>query len=540
MDKLKKIIDELFEEKISLLSWIFIFLGAIFLRCFIEQFLAFSKPLFPQEYLMEYIHTLLFFSLSIVMIWLFLSLILGIKPEKLSKVLIFSSLFIIFPPLIDMVKTGGEAYWSFYLFSAPRDLFLQYITFFGHLPSAIVYFGTKIVFIVVIFLLLGLIFFKTRSLIKSIATVIGVYSILFLMGAFPSFFFYFYNFIFGTTKFFEIKSFEIFKFFSPMDNVLGINFQSIKYAVAFRLNFIYFILLLILLVILFYAIDAKKFIAVIKNFRYPQVVYHSGLFFIGVTIGVINYPENFKLNLFSILAVAVILVSVWLAWKTSVIINDLNDDKIDAISNPDRPLPQGIFNRKEYTQLGLICFLLSILGGLSLGFPFAFLIIAYQIIAWAYSVNPFRLKRFPLVATLVSSLASLMVLFLGFILISKGQTIHTLSSRIVFLMIISGTLSLPIKDFKDIAGDKKDNIFTIPVIFGEKKSRVIVASGLFISFILSVFFLNELSLFWWAMLFGSFAFLMVVSNKIKPRNIFWPTLGVIFVYGLVMIKVLFF
>jgi 4-hydroxybenzoate polyprenyltransferase len=133
-----------------------------------------------------------------------------------------------------------------------------------------------------------------------------------------------------------------------------------------------------------------------------------------------------------------------------------------------------------------------------------------------------------------------MILFLGFILLADGQTIYALSPRIIFLMIIAGTLSLPIKDFKDITGDKRDNVWTIPVVFGEKNARTIVASGIFISFILSVFLLNERGLFWWAMLFGSVAFLVVVSKKIKPRQIFWPVLGVISGYGLVMVWVLFF
>ena len=360
------------------------------------------------------------------------------------------------------------------------------------------------------------------------------------MGGFPSFFYYGYNLIFQKKSFFEIKSFEIFEFFGSPNKILGVDFQNFKYSVAYRLDFIYFILLIALLGLLFWRIDRQKFIAVWKNARFPQLVYHSGLFFIGIAIGALNYPHNLRLDLFSISAVFVLLICVWLAWLASVVVNDLNDFAIDSVSNPERPLQKRIFMREEYTNLAWFFSLLSIIGTLSVGFPFMVLIIVYQIIAWAYSAPPFRLKKFPIVGTFVSSMALLMILFLGYILMSDNQTIYSLSLRIIFLMLISGTICLPIKDFKDIAGDARDDVWTLPVIFGEKKARLMVAIGLFSSFILSVFLLNELRLFWWAIIFGTIAFLVVVSEKIKPRQIFWPVLGIIFIYGLVMVKALFF
>jgi len=167
------------------------------------------------------------------------------------------------------------------------------------------------------------------------------------------------------------------------------------------------------------------------------------------------------------------------------------------------------------------------------------LLLVYQIIAWFYSAPPFRLKKFPVIATFVSSLASLMVLFLGYILMSSDQTIYTLSWRIILLLIICYTISIPIKDFKDIEGDKKYGIWTIPVIFGEKNARIIVAICHFCSYILSVFFLNELRLFFWAIVFGAINYAIVISKKINPRRVFWWVLGTVSVYLLIMVKIVF-
>ncbi|MDO9231242.1 MAG: UbiA family prenyltransferase [bacterium] len=545
MNRLKKIencLVSLFEKRASLLSWTMAFLGIIFIRGFIEQFIAFSKPLSPYESVLEYVHNFYFFSLAILLIWLFLSVILKINPKKLSGVLIFASIFALFPPIIDMIRTGGEVYWSFYLFSAPRDLFWQYITIFGHLPSAIVYFGTKIVFVLVILLTTAVVWIKSRNIVRTIFSSIAVYSILFFLGAFPSLFFYAFSFVTRQNEIMQIQPYQIAQFFGGISQTMGIDFSALHYALAlaYRIDFIYFFLLIFSLSILFWLIDRQKFVAVWKNARFPQLLYHSGLFFIGIAIGSLNYRNNLHLDFFSILSVGVLLVSIWLAWLASVVVNDLNDFAIDSVSNPERPLQKRIFMREEYAHLGWAFFTLSIIGTLSIGFSFTALIIVYQIIAWVYSAEPFRLKKFPIVGTFISSLALLVILFLGYILMSDGQTIHALSSRIIFLMLISGTICLPIKDFKDIAGDKYDNIWTLPVIFGEKKARLMVAVGLFVSFMLSVFLLNELGLFYWAIIFGTLAFLIVVSEKIKPRQIFWPVLGILFIYGLVMIKILFF
>jgi 4-hydroxybenzoate polyprenyltransferase len=136
-------------------------------------------------------------------------------------------------------------------------------------------------------------------------------------------------------------------------------------------------------------------------------------------------------------------------------------------------------------------------------------------------------------------MASLMILFVGFEVFSGDENIRGLSWRIIILLLASFTFSLPIKDFKDMEGDKKDGVWTIPVIFGEEKGRIIVGAGIFISFMLSVFLLNELKLFWWALIFGIFSFWVINNKKIKPQSFFWWFLGIVFVYGLILVKVVF-
>ena len=129
---------------------------------------------------------------------------------------------------------------------------------------------------------------------------------------------------------------------------------------------------------------------------------------------------------------------------------------------------------------------------------------------------------------------------IGFILISPQQDLAGFSWRIFFLLLITYTLCLPIKDLKDIKGDKKYGVKTIPVLLGEEKSRLFIGVSFFVSYVLSVFFLNEWNLFWWSLIFGSFSFWTINNKKIAPRRLMWWNLGLVFVYGLILVKIVFF
>lgn len=538
LEKLEEILEQAMENPIHPVVWALGFFGIIAVRMFIEFFVA-SSAMPVNEILAEYLHNFFFFLLSFLLIWLVLSLILKENPARLSRLILWASWLIILPPLIDIIRTGGEVYWSFYALNSLSGLWGQFWTIFGRLPSGIVYFGTRITFILAIIFSGVLVLIRSKNWIKSGLAALSTYIILFFMGTFPSFFTFGYYFFEKSKKVSAVNEMDIIQLFGVPAKLFGTEFNNLKYSLAYNLDLIYYLLLLALLVALFFMADKKKVQAVVKNARFPQLIYHAGLLFAGLGMGFLVYPQNFNLNLFSVLATMILTAGVWLAWIASVIVNDIYDFKIDEISNPDRPLQKKIFNVREYGELGVIVFLLSILGGLVIGLKFTALLFIYQFIAWVYSATPFRLKKFPVLATLISAAASLVVFFIGFTLMSGDQNIQGLSFRIILLLIAALTLSLPIKDFKDIEGDKKYDIWTIPVLLGEEKGRMIVSASVFLSFMLSVFLLNESRLFWWAVFFGGISYLIISSQKINPRNLFWWVLCSVGAYGLILVKIVF-
>jgi 4-hydroxybenzoate polyprenyltransferase len=335
----------------------------------------------------------------------------------------------------------------------------------------------------------------------------------------------------------EVNSVDIVQFFGSTRPLFGAGSDNFRYSFTSNLNMAYFLLLALFMGGIFFWTQKQKSRSFMKNVRMPQLAYHAGLFGAGMGLGAYIYPENISVNPFSVLAAAVLLVSIWLAWEASVVVNDIYDFEVDKISNGGRPLQKKVFSLAEYADLGIILFCLSLLGGIVVGLKFAILIFVYQTVAWFYSAPPFRLKRFPVIATFFSAIASIVVVFIGFSLFSGQDNIKLFPWRMILLLLFGLTLSLPIKDFKDIDGDKACGILTVPVLFGMETGRIVVGSGIFISFMLSVFFLNESGLFWWAMLAGAASFWLVMNKK--PRQLFWWVMAVTAVYALILVKIIF-
>ncbi|MFA7208658.1 MAG: UbiA family prenyltransferase [Parcubacteria group bacterium] len=535
--KFERIVDGLLAGKTSALMLGLNFSGIIATRVLEEKFLAYS-PATGGEILVEYLHNFLFFANTFILIWLVVSFFLRKNPAVIAPVVSWALFLILLPPLIDMAKTGGDIFWSFYLLNDPPGLWRQFITVFGDLPSGIVYFGSKIVFLVAVVFSFLLVWLKTKRITKAFLGALTVYALLFFMGSFPSWVTFAYQFFHGKSIM-DVSGIQVAQFFGSPRPIFGLEANTLKYAFAYHLDMVFYLFFLGLSAIAFFAASRTKFLAIVGNARFPQLIYHSGLFLVGLGLGFLAYPQNMHFNFFAFLVAPILLLSVWLAWLASVVVNDLYDSRVDAVSNPERPLQRKIFTPEEYKDAGIIFFALSLLGGLVIGVKFAIILLIYQIVACFYSAEPYRLKRFLGVATFFSAIASLLVVFLGFVLFSGADNLKFFPWRVGFLLLIALTISLPIKDLKDIAGDKKDDVWTVPVLWGENTGRIIIASGIFASFVLSVFFLNEFKLFWWAILLGSAAFLATVSKKIKPRQVFWWVLAVVGIYGLIVAKIVF-
>ncbi len=308
------------------------------------------------------------------------------------------------------------------------------------------------------------------------------------------------------------------------------------------MGILYAFILSTLLPLLGFLFFKKTTLSLFANARLPQLLYHGNLVWLGGGLAFIFSPQILThLTFFNALSFLLLVIASYYAWLATIIPNDIFDLSIDTISNSKRPLVKKTLSLQSYKALGWTLFGSSLLL-VTLSYPYLlFLFIIYHSLAWIYNSPPFRIKRFPFIATFVSALASLLMLLSGYIAIDTSRTIEHLPPEIILFLLFAYTLSLPIKDFKDRISDKKAHIWTLPVLLGEKRSRLFIGTGIFFSFIFSVIVFNIYSLAPWALLFGSLSFWILIfpdvsffGKKLYPRylphSIFFLTL----LYGLLL------
>jgi hypothetical protein len=115
------------------------------------------------------------------------------------------------------------------------------------------------------------------------------YGILFFMGSFPSFFAFTYYFFQGSKNIFAVNEIDIVQLIGTPRSLFGTEFNNLPYALAHHVSLFYYLFLLAILATLFLASNREKFIAVLKNIRPPQILYHSGLFLMGIGLGFLAY-----------------------------------------------------------------------------------------------------------------------------------------------------------------------------------------------------------------------------------------------------------
>ncbi|WP_147127658.1 chlorophyll synthase ChlG [Shimia ponticola] len=146
--------------------------------------------------------------------------------------------------------------------------------------------------------------------------------------------------------------------------------------------------------------------------------------------------------------------------------NDWCDRHVDAINEPDRPIPSGRIPGRWGLWIALAMSALSLAVGALLG-PWGFGATVLGVLAaWAYSVEPIRLKRSGwwgpgLVGLSYESLPW----FTGAAVLSAGAP----RAEVVIVAILYGLGAhgiMTLNDFKALEGDRKMGVNSLPVTLG--------------------------------------------------------------------------
>ncbi len=151
---------------------------------------------------------------------------------------------------------------------------------------------------------------------------------------------------------------------------------------------------------------------------------------------------------------------------TSQAVNDWFDRHVDAINEPNRPIPSGRIPGRWGLFIALLWTVLSLLCAATLGVWVLEVAAVGLALAWAYSAPPIRLKRNGWWGNLACALC-----YEGFAWLTGAAVLAGgMPSRDVFMLAALYSLGahgiMTLNDFKSIAGDQRMGIASLPVQLG--------------------------------------------------------------------------
>lgn len=152
---------------------------------------------------------------------------------------------------------------------------------------------------------------------------------------------------------------------------------------------------------------------------------------------------------------------------TSQAVNDWYDRDVDAINEPQRPIPSGRMPGRWGFYIALIWTLLSLLLATTLGLPGFLAAVVGLLLAWAYSAPPLRLKRNGWWGNSACALCYEGLAWItGAAVMAMGDWPDGRSMALALLYSAGAHGIMTLNDFKSIEGDRQTGIGSLPVRLG--------------------------------------------------------------------------
>ncbi|MEM6511517.1 MAG: chlorophyll synthase ChlG [Pseudomonadota bacterium] len=165
-------------------------------------------------------------------------------------------------------------------------------------------------------------------------------------------------------------------------------------------------------------------------------------------------------------ALAGVLLAGPLVCGTSQVVNDWFDRRVDAINEPQRPIPSGRAPGKTAFYFALAWTALSVLVAASLGVWILAAAVVGLALAWAYSAPPFRLKQNGWLGNAAVGLCYEGLPWFTAAAVMLGGLPGTPIILLALLYSIGAHGIMTLNDFKAIEGDKVMGVRTLPVQLG--------------------------------------------------------------------------
>jgi chlorophyll synthase len=185
----------------------------------------------------------------------------------------------------------------------------------------------------------------------------------------------------------------------------------------------------------------------------------------GVIASGVSLRENW------VLALLGILLAGPLVCATSQAVNDWFDRHVDAINEPQRPIPSGRMPGRWGLYLAVLWTAISLLVALALG-PWGFGAAAIGLaLAWAYSMPPIRLKENGWWGNLACGLSYEGLAWITGAAVMAGGAFPEIRSVVLALLYSLGAHGImTLNDFKSMKGDAQMGVRSLPVQLGPDRA----------------------------------------------------------------------
>ena len=159
---------------------------------------------------------------------------------------------------------------------------------------------------------------------------------------------------------------------------------------------------------------------------------------------------------------------------TSQAVNDWFDRHVDAINEPQRPIPSGRMPGRWGLYIAVVWTLVSLLVASVLG-PWGFGAAALGLLlAWAYSAPPWRLKENGWWGNAACGISYEGIAWTtGAAVMAGGQMPDSRSLWLALLYSIGTHGIMTLNDFKAVQGDRAMGVRSLPVQLGEQRAAVV-------------------------------------------------------------------
>ena len=170
------------------------------------------------------------------------------------------------------------------------------------------------------------------------------------------------------------------------------------------------------------------------------------------------------------LVVAGVVLAGPLVCATSQAVNDWFDREVDAINEPQRPIPSGRMPGRSGLYVAIVWTLLSLAAASALGaWVFAAAVFGLAL-AWAYSAPPFRLKQNGWWGNAACGLCYEGLAWITGAAVMAGGAPSLRSLLLAALYSAGAHGIMTLNDFKSIDGDKHMGIGSLPVRLGPQRA----------------------------------------------------------------------